>query len=162
MNSSSGANRDARRLGVDDVEAVIAIDRAHSGHARRHFFEKLFAAAKARPDDFVCIGIHRGGALRGFAIARILRGEFGREHAVAVLDAVGVEPQSQERGIGHALMGELIESLRAMGVGSLQSLANWTNHDLLRFFDASGFTLATRLALERSVGEPLEETSEEV
>jgi N-acetylglutamate synthase-like GNAT family acetyltransferase len=79
-----------------------------------------------------------------------------------VLDAVGVEPQSRERGIGHALMGELIESLRTMGVGSLQSLANWTNHDLLRFFEASGFTLAPRLAMERSVGELLEETSEEV
>ena len=81
---------------------------------------------------------------------------------MAVLDAIGVEPQSQEQGIGHALMGELTENLRAMGVRSLQSLADWTNHDLLRFFDASGFTLAPRLALERPVGEPLEETSEEV
>ncbi len=162
MNSCPGANRDVRRLGVDDVEVVIAIDRAHSGRARRNFFEKLLAAAQARPDDFVCIGIHRGGALRGFAIARILRGEFGREHAVAVLDAIGVEPQSQGRGIGHALMGELFENLRVMGVSSLQSLADWTNHDLLGFFDASGFTLAPRLALERSVGEPLKEASEEV
>jgi N-acetylglutamate synthase-like GNAT family acetyltransferase len=162
MNSSSAANCDVRRLGVDDVEVVVAIDRAHSGRGRRHFFEKLLAAVKAWPDDFVCIGIHRGGALRGFAIARILRGEFGREHTVAVLDAVGVEPQSQEQGIGHALMGELTENLRAMGVGSLQSLADWTNHDLLHFFDASGFTLAPRLALERSAGEPLEEASEEV
>ena len=162
MNSSSGANRDVRRLGVDDVETVIAIDRAHSGRARRHFFEKLLAAAKVRPADFVCIGIHRDDALRGFAIARILRGEFGRENAVAVLDAISVEIQSQERGIGHALMGELIETLRAMGVQSLQSLAEWTNHDLLRFFDTSGFMLAPRLSLERSVGEPLEEASEEI
>lgn len=162
MNSTSAANRDVRRLGVDDVETVIAIDRAHSGHARGHFFEKLFATAKARPDDFVCLGIHRAGALRGFAIARILRGEFGRKNTVAVLNAVGVEPQSRERGIGHALMGELIENLRAMGVGSLQSLADWTSHDLLHFFNSSGFTLAPQLALERSVNEPLEETSEEI
>jgi L-amino acid N-acyltransferase YncA len=59
-------------------------------------------------------------------------------------------------------MGELIETLRAMGVHSLQSLAEWTNHDLLRFFDTSGFTLAPRLSLERSVGEPLTEASEEI
>jgi N-acetylglutamate synthase-like GNAT family acetyltransferase len=162
MNSSTSANCDLRRLGVDDVEAVIAIDRAHSGRARRHFFEKLFAAAKARPDDFVCVGIERAGALRGFAIARILRGEFGRKNAVAVLNAVGVEAQSREQGIGHKLMAELIENLRAMGVGSVQSLAVWTNHDLLHFFDSSGFTLAPRLALERSAVEPLEEASEEI
>jgi N-acetylglutamate synthase-like GNAT family acetyltransferase len=162
MNSLAAANRDVRRLGVDDVETVIAIDRAHAGRARGHFFEKLFAAAKARPDDFICIGIHQAGALRGFAIARILRGEFGRKNTVAVLNAVGVEPQSRERGIGHALMGALIETLRAMGVGSLQSQADWTSHDILHFFDTSGFTLAPQLALERSAVEPLQETSEEI
>ena len=162
MNSSAAAKRDVRRLGADDVEMVIAIDRAHSGRARRRFFEKLFAAAKTRPDDFVCVGIQRAGALQGFAIARILRGEFGREKAVAVLNAVGVEPQSRERGIGHALMGELIENLRSMGVRSLQSLADWTSHDLLHFFDTSGFTLAPQLALERSAIEPLQEASEEI
>jgi len=162
MNSLSGTNPDVRHLGVDDVETLIAIDRAHSGRARRRFFGKLLAAAKVRPADFVCIGIYRDGALRGFAIARILRGEFGRENAVAVLDAISVEIHNLKRGIGHALMGELIETLRAMGVHSLQSLADWTNHDLLRFFDTSSFTLAPRLALERSVSEPLEEVSEEV
>jgi N-acetylglutamate synthase-like GNAT family acetyltransferase len=162
MNSSAAAKRDVRHLGADDVETVIAIDRAHSGRARRRFFEKLFAAAKARPDDFVCVGIERAGALQGFAIARILRGEFGREKAVAVLNAVGVEPQSQERGIGHALLSELIENLRSMGVRSLQSLADWTSHDLLHFFDTSGFTLAPQLALERSAVEPLQEASEEI
>src|SRR3989304_1747801 len=71
------------------------------------------------------------------------------------------EPHSRERGIGHALMGELIESLRAMGVGSLQSLANWTNHDLLRFFEASGFTLAPRLPPGRAGGGAVGEASGE-
>lgn len=162
MNAPAVVDRGARSLGFDDLEVVIAIDRAHTGRARRHFFEKRFAAAKAEPKDFLHIGIQRGGALRGFAIVRILRGEFGRERAVAVLDAVGVEPHSQERGIGQALMNELVENLGAMGVHSLQSLADWTNHDLLRFFKASGFGLALRLALERPVAEPMQEASEEV
>jgi GNAT superfamily N-acetyltransferase len=155
-------DRGACMLGVADVERVIAIDRAHSGRSRRRFFEKRFAAAAARPQDFIPIGIHRGGALRGFAIVRILRGEFGHEQAVAVLDAVGVEPQSRELGVGRALMGELIDVLDRMGVRSLQSQAEWNNHDLVRFFAASGFALAPRLVLERSVAEPMCEISEEV
>jgi len=61
----------ARTLGLDDLERVIAIDSAHTGHSRRRFFEKRFAAAVARPQDFATIGIDRNGALRGFAIARI-------------------------------------------------------------------------------------------
>ena len=120
------------------------------------------AAAEERPRDFIHVGAMWGGALCGFAIARILRGEFGHEHAVAVLDAVGVEPETQECGIGHALMDELINTMREMGVRSLQSQVDWTNQDLLRFLQASDFKIAPRLALERSVAERLDEAIEEI
>jgi len=153
---------DTRALTADDIERVITIDRAHSGHSRRSFFEKRFAAAAAHPDDFILIGVARGGSLRGFASARILRGEFGRAQAVAVLDGLGVAVECQEQGVGHALMGEVLRRLRRMGVHSLQSQSGWKNHDLVRFFASSGFELAPRLALERAVAEPLDEVSEEV
>jgi GNAT superfamily N-acetyltransferase len=160
--ASSVGDRNARLLSENDVERVIAIDRAHSGLARRHFFEKRFAAAKAQPDDYIHVGVMGGSSLRGFAITRILRGEFGHGHAVAVLDAIGVAAESQERGIGQALMEELSEILRRRGVRSLETQANWTNHDLLRFFESSGFELAPRFSLQRSVAELLDEASEEV
>jgi ribosomal protein S18 acetylase RimI-like enzyme len=160
--AASVENASVRPLGADDIERVIAIDGEHSGYSRRRFFEKRFAAVAAKPDDYVHIGVTRGDSLRGFVIARILRGEFGHEHAIAVLDAIGVEAESQERGIGHALMQGLGEVMRRRGVRSLQSQADWTNHGLLRFFDAAGFELATRLALQRPVNEPLVEASDEV
>ena len=155
------AARTARPLSVDDLEQVIAIDRAHSGRTRRHFFAKRMAAANLHPHDFVHVGVMWGGSLCGFAMARVLRGEFGREHVAAVLEAVGVEQQSQECGVGEALMEELIRILRNMGVGSLQSQVRWANHHLVRFLDASGFALAPRLALERSVVEQMAEAGEE-
>ena len=52
----------------------------------------------------------------------------------------------------------LTKVMRQKGVQSLQSQADWTNHGLLRFFDSSGFALAPRLVLERSVLTPLAET----
>lgn len=154
-------NHDLGLLSAVHLERVVAIDRAHTGYSRRRFFEKRFAAAEAHPDDFVLLGVMRGGALRGFAIARVLHGEFGREADVAVLDAVGVETESQDRGIGHSLMEELIATLRQRGVRALHSQARWVNHDLLRFFEASGFELAPRFILERSVAERLAEDIEE-
>ena len=159
---SATADRFACLLDIEDAERIIAIDRAHSGRARRQFFEHRLAVARARPDDFIHVGVSRGGALRGFAIARILRGEFGRKYAVAVLDAVGVEPQSQELGVGQALIEALVDNMGKKGVASLQSQVDWKNHDLLHFFAASGFELAPRVALERSVVEPMYETSEDV
>jgi L-amino acid N-acyltransferase YncA len=150
-----------RPLRPADLERVIAIDSAHVGEPRRRFFEKRLAHAKQHPEDFVQVGVARNGSLIGFAFARILRGEFGRAQAIATLDAVGVEQDSREHGVGHALMDGLSKLMREKGVQSLQSEADWTNHALLRFFDGSGFGLAPRLVLERSVLMPLAEPTED-
>jgi len=150
-----------RSIDASDLERVVAIDRAHTGHSRRRFFEKRFAQAAAHPNDFVQIGLMQGGSLRGFVIAHLLRGEFGRQGIVAVLDVLGVEVGSQDHGIGQALIERLIEILRQKQVRSLHSQASWTNHNLLRFFDACGFSLSPRTILDRSVAEPLFEPVEE-
>ena len=160
--SDAAANVDnsVRPLRPADLERVIAIDSGHVGEPRRRFFEKRLAHAKQHPEDFVHVGVVRNDFLVGFAFARILRGEFGREQAIATLDAVGVERDSREHGVGHALIDGVTEVMRKKGVHSLQSQADWTNHALLRFFDASGFGLAPRLVLERSVLTPLAEPDE--
>ena len=156
------ASRDIRPLHVDDTERVIAIDGAYSGHSRRRFFEKRFAAAEVKPEEFIHVGVVQDGALRGYAIARVLRGEFGHKQAVAVLDAIGVDAGSRERGVGQALMAELNAMMLRQDVRALQSQAEWTNQDLMRFFAAAGFQLAPRLTLERPVATPLDEPSEQV
>ena len=154
------ASRDIRPLRADDIECVIAIDRGYSGHSRRRFFEKRFAAVE--PEDFVHVGVVQDGVLRGYAIARVLRGEFGRKQAVAVLDAIGVDAESRERGVGQALMAELNAMMSRRNIHALQSQAEWTNQDLMRFFAAAGFQLAPRLTLQRPVAALLDEPSEQV
>jgi L-amino acid N-acyltransferase YncA len=162
MTAQPAASRNTRALTAADLERVIAIDRIHSGRSRRHFFEKRFANAQARPDDFVQVGIATAEGLQGFAVARILRGEFGHKDAVAVLDAVGVDPQSREHGLGQSLMEGLVDLSEKRGVRTLQSQVSWTQFDLLRFFNASRFKLAPRLDLERSVAELREDVDEEI
>jgi L-amino acid N-acyltransferase YncA len=156
-NVATNTESRVRRLRPTDLEQVIAIDSHHFGEPRRAFFEKRLDQATEHPGDYVQVGIDRNGILVGFAFARILRGEFGRDRAIATLDAVGVMISSREQGVGHALMDGLTKALRQEGVWSLQSQANWTNHALLRFFDACGFSLAPRLVLERSILTPLPE-----
>lgn len=155
------STRCTRSIGVADLEQVIAIDRVNVGHGRRHFFERRFAAAKARPDDFVHIGVVADDKLCGFAIARILRGEFGQKDAVAVVDALGVAPERREHGLGQSLMEGLIEQSRRHGARCVQSQVNWKNDELSRFFSSAGFVLAPRLALERPMSVLSEELGEE-
>jgi ribosomal protein S18 acetylase RimI-like enzyme len=155
--TAASADSGIRRLRRIDLERVIAIDSTHVGEPRRRFFEKRLAHARQHPEDFVQVGVEGNGFLIGFAFVRILRGEFGRGQIIATLDAVGVEQDSRDRGVGRALMIGLTKLLREKGVQSLQSQAEWTNHALLRFFDTSGFRLAPRLVIERSVLEPVAE-----
>jgi len=156
-NAAAKTDNSVRPLRPTDLERVIAIDSANVGEPRRRFFEKRLAHAQQHPEDIVHVGVVRKDTLVGFAFARIQRGEFGRAQAIATLDAVGVEQDSREHGVGHALMDGLSKVMRQKGVQSLQSQADWTNHGLLRFFESSGFKLAPRLVLERSVLTPLAE-----
>jgi L-amino acid N-acyltransferase YncA len=155
------SNRSTRPITVADLERVVAIDRVHSGQSRRHFFEKRLTAGQVRPNDFVHIGVESDGVLQGFAIARIMHGEFGLKDAIAVVDALGVDAKNREHGLGQSLMDGLVEMARQRGARSVQSQVNWKNDDLLRFFNAAHFELAPRLALERPMTELREETGEE-
>jgi ribosomal protein S18 acetylase RimI-like enzyme len=160
-NLAANTENRVRPLNSADLDRVVAIDLGHVGESRQRFFEKRLAHAARHPEDFVHVGVTRDGVLVGFVFARIQRGEFGREQALATLDAFGVEHSSQNRGVGRALMHGLTEVMRRKGVQSLQSQADWTNQPLLHFFDASGFSLAPRLVLERSVLVPLAEPVED-
>jgi L-amino acid N-acyltransferase YncA len=150
-----------RPLTVADLDQVIAIDKANSCQDRRHFFEKRLAAAKVRPSDFVQVCVDEDKSLRGFAVAHILRGEFGQKDAVAVVDAIGVAPVNREHGLGQVLLEMLIGAARDQGVKSIQSQVDWKNTELLRFFNAVGFALAPRLALERAADNLPEQIEDE-
>ena len=156
------ADNRIRPLLKDDLERMIAIDQAHTGRTRRGFLGKRLTLAIERPQAFVHVGLERGGVLAGFALARLLRGEFGRTEATAALDLVGVAPGSQEHGVGRALLDGLLAAAQRQGVRHLQSEAEWTSHALLRFFDAAGFKLANRVVLERRMSEPFPESVEEI
>ena len=150
-----------RPITAADIDQVVAIDKANTGQSRRHFFDKRFAAAKARPADFVLVGVAEGDSLRGFAIGHIQRGEFGQRDVVAVLDAMGVAPVDREHGLGQNLIEALIAAARHQGAKSVQSQVDWKNADLLRFFNYAGFEVAPRLALDRAAGELPEQIEDE-
>ena len=140
-----------RPLGPDDLDRVVAIDKAITGRSRRGFYQKRFAAMNRDPGPFVAMGIVQGSTLAGFVLAHVLDGEFGGQYPVAMLDAFGVTPEARGKGLGPALMAGLDSALRARGVSELHSQANWSDYDLVRFFAHAGFTLAPRHILERQV-----------
>lgn len=139
-----------RPISANDIEQITELDHLTSGESRRGFFEKRFESQQRDPDGYISLAAIENGSLGGFLLARILDGEFGHRERVAVLDAVGVHPERQGRGIGRTLMNELDRIMTSRGAVELHTQTEWNQPGIMDFFSAMGFALAPRLVLERS------------
>ena len=146
-----------RPLGPEDLDRVVEIDRRLVGRSRRGFFEKRLAAALRGADKVIAVAVEDGGSLNGYAIARIQLGAFGGVDPIAILDAIGVDPEYQGRGLGRRLMEGTVRGMERVGVREIRTQVDWTDHALLRLLAVSGFSLAPRLVLERPTSRELEE-----
>ncbi len=140
-----------RPLTKNDFDNVVNIDAVNSGRRRPGFFEKRLIAALAEPNYFIYIGHDVDGELRGYLLARLLEGEYGGSKPVAVLDAIGVDPEFKGRGIGRQIMENFLEILRHKQIPEIHTEVDWRNTSFLNFLSATGFLLAPRQILEREV-----------
>jgi ribosomal protein S18 acetylase RimI-like enzyme len=140
-----------RRLEARDLDAVVAIDAQLAGRTRRAYFERRLRAAQARPDLHRQFAVDDAGGLAGYLLARKLAGEFGREQSALRLEVIGVRPDEQGHGVGHALIAALEAAAPAEGIGEIRTSASWRDHGILWFLDAAGFELGRNQVLECSV-----------
>ncbi len=138
-----------RPLTAADLDNVVAIDRTITGGARRGFFQKRLDAALAEPKDFIYVGHQEGGKLDGFALARIVAGEFGRDEPIVAFDAMGVDPAAVGHGVGQSLIAGIEAVMRQKNIADMLTQVSWDNADLIHFLNATGFDLAPRIVLER-------------
>lgn len=140
-----------RPLMKSDFDLVVNIDAGITGRTRPGFFQKRLDAALAEPKHFIYIGCEYNGKLKGFLLARLLKGEYGMNEPVAVLDVLDVDPAVQGKGLGKALMKAFDNILKHKQIREAQSQADWRNQGILRFFSDAGFNLAPKYILEREV-----------
>lgn len=148
---SKTATSRTRALQPEDLDAVIEIDRRITGRGRRGFFEKRLKAAQSGTENFIAMATEdeADGALTGYAIARIQAGEFGDDNLMATLDIIGVDPTSQHSGLGSQLIDGVTQTMAKLGIKELQTQASWSDAAVIPFFAANGFTLTSRVVLER-------------
>jgi ribosomal protein S18 acetylase RimI-like enzyme len=142
-----------RPLNADDLEAVIGIEKSLTGNSRRGFFEKRLKAALEQPGDYVYVGLQNDGKLVGYALAKMVHGEFGNPGAQASIDSIGVHPDHQGKGAGHQLLEAIEKILVHKGVYALNSQVDWSDQSLVSFLAEAGFRLAARMVLTRDTGE---------
>jgi len=140
-----------RALNPKDLDWVVSIDAQHSGRQRNEYFKLKLQEAEESTGVRISLAAELDGEACGFLIARLYYGEFGLPEPVAILDSIGVSRASSGKHVGHALLRQLVMNLRALGIETIQTQVEWTQLELLRFFQHSGFSLAPRLCLELKV-----------
>ena len=142
-----------RPLARADLDAVVAIDATLTGRTRRAYFERRLAAALRQPKLHLQFAAESGGALAGYALARVLEGEFGRTQPGLRLEVISVARGAQGRGIGWVLHAALEEAARKRGLAELRTSAPWRDAAMLRFLAATGYALSGALVLDSALRE---------
>jgi len=143
---------DVRILRRDDLSEIRRIDRRLTGRDRGGYLEQVVDEALGDSGVRVSLVARVDGIVRGFVMAKTDFGDFGRAEPVAVIDTIGVDPDTPGRGIGSALLSQLFVNLQALHVERVETIVSRDNLDLLGFFYRSGFNASERLGLVKRLG----------
>jgi ribosomal protein S18 acetylase RimI-like enzyme len=140
-----------RAMTEADLRALIAIDRQVSGHDRSAYFAQRLDEALHESDVRVSLVAEMDGGPVGFIMARVDFGEFGTFESAAVLDTIGVDPDYRKRGIGRALLSQLLVNLQTLRIESIRTEVDWRDRDLLAFLDRCGFRPSQQLCFDHAI-----------
>jgi GNAT superfamily N-acetyltransferase len=140
-----------RTLAPGDLDRLVAMDRQITGRNRRVWYEGKLTRALAQADIRISLGAEARGLLVGGLLGSLQYGEFGCPEPTAILDTILVDRSFSGRGIGTAMLDQLLVNLRGLGIERLRTEVGWDEQDLVRFLGRRGFCPVPRLVLERGV-----------
>jgi len=141
-----------RPIRSDDLPAVIDIDSKYTRQARPEYLkQKLDEALDASQGLVSSMVAEIDGKVVGFVMGKVFVGEFGIPETSATIDTIGIDPEFGGRGVAKDLLDAFLTHLSAAGVESVQTLVNWEDGTLLRFFSSNQFTPSKTINLERKI-----------
>jgi ribosomal protein S18 acetylase RimI-like enzyme len=140
-----------RSMAERDLRALVAIDRRITGRDRADYFKRKLADALTESDVRISLVAELDSVPVGFIMARVDLGEFGRVETTAVIDTIGVDPDYQNKGVGRALVSQLLVNLGTLRVETVRTEVDWQDHDLLAYLDRNGFLPSQQLCFDQSL-----------
>jgi ribosomal protein S18 acetylase RimI-like enzyme len=147
-----------RSMVEGDLRALVAIDRRITGRDRSAYFKRKLEEALRETDVRISLVAELDGRPAGFIMARVDLGEFGRTDSAAIMDTIGVDPDYANRGVGRALLTQLLVNLMTLRVDKVLTEVDWSARDLLGFLDRCGFRPSSYLCFDRDIAQPRDST----
>jgi len=140
-----------RTMRESDLRVIAEIDHRITGSDRFDYFQRKLEEALYESDVRVSLVAELDNKPIGFIMARVDYGEFGRVEPTAVLDTIGVDLSYRNKGVGRALLSQLLINLMTLRVECIRTELEWHDHELLAFLDRCGFHTSQRLCLDYAV-----------
>ncbi len=140
-----------RALRREDLPRLVRIDEQSSGRRRQQWLAEKLERALEESNVRISLGAEHDGVLIGALLGSVQFGEFGLPEPIAVVDTVLVDPSFRRRGVGSAMLEQLLKNLQALHVQTVRTEVGWDELDLLGWFGGVGFKPAARLVLEMPV-----------
>lgn len=141
-----------RPLRHDDFNAAVEIDKQVFKQDRTQYYETRFARALDEKDHLVLSLVAEvDQKVVGFVMSELFTGQYGIPLRAATLDTIGVHPEFQGMGIGRELITAFVIYLRKAGVKQINTLVDWNDWPLIRFFNSNGFEPAKTINLELKI-----------
>lgn len=141
-----------RVMRESDIEAIIGLDAKVTGSRRSEYYERKVASMLDKKGSIAAslVGEYKGRVI-GFIMGNIYTGEFGIPQTTASLDTIGIDPDYAGQGIGTLLLEEFVNHVKTAGVDTIQTLVDWQDTKLLKFFNTCGFVPSKTLNLEKRI-----------
>ncbi|MDW7708897.1 MAG: GNAT family N-acetyltransferase [Deferrisomatales bacterium] len=138
-----------RVLRPQDMDAIVAIDEEVTGSAKPEYYAHKLQVASLRDAQLnTSLVAEADGKVVGFLMGSLFLGEFGIPESSAMIEALGVSPAYQDRGVGSALLAQFRANMKVAQVEKIYTLVDWKDFGLLKFFGHMGFGPSQRLSLE--------------
>lgn len=132
-----------------DLPMIVATDRRITGRDRTAYYRRKLAEMMSGSGVRLSLVAEIDGQFAGFVMARVDYGDFGRIETTAVLDTIGVVPLFNRRGIGRALLAQLMRNLSSLRVDRVVTRLAWDDIGLRAFLIDLGFAPRPRLSFTR-------------
>lgn len=140
-----------RSLMAADLPTIVAVDQRITGRTRQAYYERKLVEALEESAVRVSLVAELDRTVAGFVMARVDFGEFGSPEPEAVIDTIGVDPRFGHKGVGNAMLSQLLVNLAALRIERVRTEVAWNQFGLLSFLDRLGFKPRRRLALRHSL-----------
>jgi GNAT superfamily N-acetyltransferase len=143
---------DVHSMQPSDLHDVVRIDRERTGRERAAYMASKLDETLADSAIRVSLTARLDGIVAGYLTARTDLGDFGRVEPVAVIDTIGVDPAFAHRGVGRALMSQLLLNLLALRIERVETVVAPRDFGLLGFLYSAGFAPSQKLAFVYRLG----------